>query len=345
MRTQKEIFEIVEAGRQRIKELLASKVAQSTSDGYVREYNRLVGDEGAEPEELWSAICRTSSKSTYRRRVAAVLHCCKAQLQEALRQQDAAQRERDRESLDYHVSLIENVIGIIGIIEKHRGACPLDSPRRRQSKRSDLRKLPPDWREQLHGQFINSKYELTYLVEAVSGCRPSELEKGVKVVLTENTLTIRIDNGIKVTETKGQPWREIRYRIEQNSHPLIKALANVCRKQGNSVSEIIVGIEKSTNWRAALSAAGQKIWPRLPFRICPYHLRNAAASDFKCSGLGDEGVSAALGHCVDKTASLYGQFQISRGGQGLSPEAIRAARSILNTRTPVPNEILALSKP
>ncbi|HEJ2269663.1 TPA: hypothetical protein SLW25_003026 [Pseudomonas aeruginosa] len=338
MKAQEEIFELVKLGRQRIKELPPRKLSKTTIEEYVREYNRLVGNEGAEPEKLWSAICETSSKSTYRRRVAAVMHCCRAQLREALRGQDMAQRERDLRSLVGHVSVIEGVIGVMDIIERNKGVVPLDFTVRRKSKRSDLRKLPNNWREQLCSQFTHSKYGLAYLVEAVSGCRPGELEKGVKVICAEEgTLTIRIDNGVKVTEEKGQPWREITYRLDQGVHPLIRALFDSCRKPGDGGDvETIVQIEKSSNWRAALSSAGQKLWPHLAFRICPYHLRNAAASDFKRSGLSDGEVSAALGHCVDKTASIYGQFQIGQGDGGLSPVEVGAARSILNTRSPVP---------
>jgi hypothetical protein len=338
MKTQEEIFEIVKAARQRMKELPSRELSKSTDDGYVREYNRLVGDEGAEPEKLWSAICRTSSKSTYRRRVAAVMHCCRYQLLEALRSQDAAQRAGDMSSLREHVSIIEGVIGVINIVERHRGECPLETTVRRKSKRSDLKKLPNNWREQLYKQLKFSRYSLAYLVEAVSGCRPGELEKGVNVICTEEgRLVIRIDNGVKVTKEKGQPWREISYQLGQGDHPLIKALFDACRKPEDvGEVEIVVRIEKSTNWRAALSSAGQKLWPQLPFRICPYHLRNAAASDFKRSDLSDEKVSAALGHCVNKTASLYGQFQIGHGGKGLNPVMIRAARSVQYTRTPIP---------
>lgn len=49
MRTHEEIFELVRAGRRQMKGLPSRKVSRSTYEGYVREYNRLVGDEGAEP--------------------------------------------------------------------------------------------------------------------------------------------------------------------------------------------------------------------------------------------------------------------------------------------------------
>ncbi|HBO2000448.1 hypothetical protein IPC1146_22215 [Pseudomonas aeruginosa] len=336
MKAQEEIFEIVRTARQRMKELPSRRLSQSTDNGYVREFNRLVGDEGANPEKLWLAICATQSKSTYRRRVAATMHCCRVQLQEALRNQDAAQRVGDMSALRYQVAVIEEVIGILNIIEGHKGQCPLDNTVRRKSKRSDLKYLPGNWRAQLHKQLEGSKYGLAYLVEAVSGCRPGELEKGVKVICSKESrlLTVRIDNGVKVTDQKGQPWREITYRVDQN--PLVRALYEACTKVlpgGERIETTVIDIEKATNWRAALSSAGQKLWPRLKFRICPYHLRNAAASDWKRAGLGEEEISAALGHCVNKTSSNYGQFQIGQGGGGLSPIEVGAARPILDTRT------------
>lgn len=66
------------------------------------------------------------------------------------------------------------------------------------------------------------------------------------------------------------------------------------------------------------------------------HLRNAAASDWKRAGLCEDEISAALGHCVNKTSSNYGQHQIGQGSGGLCPFDIKAARTVLQTRSPTP---------
>lgn len=335
MKTHHELFEIIKSGRRQIEKLPVYEISDSTREGYVREYNRLVDPDGSAPEGLWSAICTTNSKSTYRRRLAAVAYCCRLQLSEALRKQDQAQRAGDIQSLHLFASQIEWALEVLKIINNFKGTCPLPAATRRKSKRSDLRKLPNDWRELLYKKLEHSKYRLPYLVEAISGCRPGELEIGVKVTCTKTTLIVRIDNGIKVTKNKGQPWREITYSIDKNSHNLVKALHNACMELGSEACTLIQ-IDKASNWRAALSAFGRSLWPKLTFRICPYHLRNAAASDFKRSEVSDEEVSAALGHCVDKTVSLYGQHQVGRGSSGLRPETITAARQILKTRSLLP---------
>jgi hypothetical protein len=101
----------------------------------------------------------------------------------------------------------------------------------------------------------------------------------------------------------------------------------------------IISIEKQTNFRAAMTAAGKKLWPNGP-RVTPYCLRHAFGSDLKRSRhITQDEVSAAMGHCVNKTASYYGQFQIGKsGGDGLAPATISAARSILHTRSPIPRK-------
>ncbi len=209
MKTRQEIFEIVKAARHRLKEMPSRVLSESTIDGYVREYNRMVGDEGTDPQKLWSAICSTRSKSTYRRRVAAAMYCCRIQLREALISQDAAQRANDISSLAHQALVLEGLIGAMDMIDSNKGQCPLENTARRKSKRSDLKYPPDNWRTQLHNQLKGSKYEASYLTEVLSGCRPGELEKGVKVICTRGgELTIRIDNGVKVTDQKGQPWRE-----------------------------------------------------------------------------------------------------------------------------------------
>ncbi|WP_205587301.1 hypothetical protein, partial [Pseudomonas aeruginosa] len=56
MKAQEEIFEIIRTARQRIKQLPSRSRSKATDDDYVREYNRMVGDEGADPEKRKRSI-------------------------------------------------------------------------------------------------------------------------------------------------------------------------------------------------------------------------------------------------------------------------------------------------
>jgi hypothetical protein len=73
----------------------------------------------------------------------------------------------------------------------------------------------------------HGKYQTPHLVSAICGCRLRELEKSVNVTFSATELLIRIDRGIKVTASKGQPWRELRYSLDDHSHPLVSRLIEV----------------------------------------------------------------------------------------------------------------------
>jgi integrase len=98
------------------------------------------------------------------------------------------------------------------------------------------------------------------------------------------------------------------------------------------VRDLNISVQSKVNFTSALRRAGRKLWPRNKVEVTGYTLRHAAASDYKMFLSPDE-VSQALGHCVDKTSSTYGQRQISRSSGGLQPSKIQAARSVKATKS------------
>jgi len=226
--------------------------------------------------------------------------------------------DRDKpHTLDYLLSLH-------ALLKQHSGACPIASPKPRHSKRKDIIGLPPDWREQMYREIDRmgrGKYELGFLVMALTGCRPEELKRGISITTTPDVITFRI-NGVKVKKTQGQEWREIDYSMN-DKHPLLQEFLSIHTGGG------VVSIDNKSNYTGALQRAGQRLWPRKVKNITSYCLRHQAASDFK-QVLSLDDVSKAIGHMVDATRSLYGQRQMSRSG-GLKPSAARASRPIKST--------------
>ncbi len=323
--TKSRAFDTIKIARDLIKNLPSSAASPATLDGYDHEISRLMTkNHTRSPGELWSAICNTQSTRTYYRRIAAVRYFIRSNLELALRQQDRQQRDQqDGDGWLATVRAIESLLELHRITEKHAGKCPIEDPARRHSKRQDLRGLPDDWREQMHDAMKMSKYKVDYLVSAVTGCRPHELQHGVRVCIDHEFIAFTIE-GAKVKAQQGQPERTIKYSVN-SIHPLVKSLVDEMRLQQAEVA--IVKVEKKENFTSALRRCGRKLWPRRRGEITPYCLRHAAASDFK-HYLPPEDVSRALGHAVDATASIYGQRQMSSSGGGLQPAAISAVRAI-----------------
>ncbi|NWB92441.1 hypothetical protein [Pseudomonas agarici] len=340
MRTQSEAFALVIEARKHLKNHTPNAISEQTIKGYESEAQRLLTKCESDINKILPAIRDTKSKSTYHRRKAAIKYVLMQVLEKQVRLQDKAQRDRHIEDFHRHIEVINGTLRMLDTIANSKDAWPLETTRRRRSKRQDLHRLPSNWRELMADKTEHGKYKIPYLVSAISGCRPGELEKGVKVTFSGAELLIRIDSGIKVTENKGQPWREIRYSLNDDNHPLVRRLIQALQADQQVASgSVIISIGRQTNFRAAMYEAGKRIWPNGP-RVTPYCLRHAFGSDLKRTRhVTQDEISAAMGHCVSKTASYYGQFQIGKSGaRGLEPTAIKAARSILQTRSPIPRK-------
>lgn len=340
MRTQPEAFALIVEARQHLKNQVTNSLSEQTIKGYESEAKRLLAKSESDIDKILPAIRDTTSKSTYHRRKAAIKYVLMQVLERQIRLQDKAQRGQHTEDFHRHIEVINGTLKMLNAIAESTDACPPGKTKRRRSKRQDLHKLPSNWRDLMADETEHGKYHIPYLVSAISGCRPGELEKGVKVTFSGAALLIRIDSGIKVTENKGQPWREIQYSLHDHNHPLVRRLVESLKSHYQAASgDAVIAIEKQTNFRSAMVAAGKKLWPKGP-RVTPYCLRHAFGSDLKRSRhITQDEISAAMGHCVNKTASYYGQFQIGKSGaMGLEPSTIKAARPILQTRSPIPRE-------
>ncbi|MGE6497104.1 hypothetical protein ACQKFX_21335 [Cupriavidus metallidurans] len=328
-------FVIIKKARAQLKAMPESKASQTTIEGYEREFNRLVGtSESREHMDLWHAVCDTTKKRTFYRRLAALRYGLRAQLSASLRRQDQAQRNGNTVAWRDEVEYLSGLLELATLMEQAKGTCPILDAQPRQSKRRTLRGLPSDWRHQMSNGLSTSKYHLAYLAEALTGCRPDELQRGVQVHRSIGHVEFIIA-GSKVKATQGQPTRSIRYSTS-DQHPLVQEILKYIPQQADA--EITVSVANKVSYTSALRRVGKRLWPRRQSEITPYCLRHAAASDWKAH-LPTEQVSAALGHAVDATASLYGQRQMGGGGSGLSPIGVNAERAIKPTRNTKPGHI------
>jgi len=331
--TKQALFEVIKAARHRVKETVASERSEATNKEYEREYTRLAGQSGPSAAGIWSAACDTRSKRTYQRRKAALKWGIQKQLERRLWQQDLFQKAGDWALWGDTVKDISELLELSSHIEDASGTCPLTAPKRRRSKRADLPKLPQGWREELSRQFAGSSYESAYLVMALTGCRPAELESGVVVCWdgSEVTFTIR---GAKVKEQQGQPLRTVSYQLLEPSHPLLARMFELLQPRANVHFTINAG---KVAFTSAMRRSGKRAWPNLRVETTPYLLRHALASDWKnLRRWDDDQISSMLGHCVSKTSSTYGLPQL--GSQdGLCPSTIWAARPVRDNRARLPS--------
>lgn len=297
--------------------------SDATRTQYRADCRRLLNDRT--PDEVITALKDTRSKNTYYKRRAAVIFGLTELLQHWVSEYENAQSHQDNSLARGCTQHLQSALELVIKLADMAGECPLKAPQKRHSKRQDLAGLPQDWRQQIadrlrHGE---SKYYLPFIAEAITGCRPAELQKGILARSGDGHLTIAI-KGAKVDAAKGQKWRILRYDLT-DPHPLVASLAQEIALIGG---EIRIAIENPRNWSTALRRVGQTLWPQHKKHITPYCLRHDAASNFKASSLNSDEIAQALGHATNKTQKRYGQKQMSRGGRGVAPTQVAAERPI-----------------
>jgi integrase len=199
---------------------------------------------------------------------------------------------------------------------------------KKKSKKNALHKLPKNWRELLISYNPSSMYRIPLLTAALTGCRPCELIKGIRVYMSDNHVNFQIEGG-KVDANKGQPFRTISHPVTSSNellHELIKEIPNPRQA-------ITVSINKAVNFTVEIRRIGKEVWPAHPESITAYCFRYQFASDLKRTHSGED-VSRALGHSTNKTRKRYGHHAQQRGD---------TSHIIISASRPIKN--LAINKP
>lgn len=210
-------------------------------------------------------------------------------------------------------------------------AVPPPTKGEKHSKKLDLAKLPKNWRNQIFAALKPEKQSRLASSVALlwaTGCRPVEIEKGVKVQMIGDQLVIEIQ-GAKVGEItndegtfdRGLEWRKL--TINPKLNKATEYLSALCI-DGKSH---LVNYNKNS-LRTRLNEVGRLTLKKLKDTpsISPYSFRHAMGSDVKsCDDLSDEQRSMIMGHLSCDSLSVYGRRR-HRGG--VSPVAKVEASAI-----------------
>ncbi len=175
--------------------------------------------------------------------------------------------------------------------------CPLAIRARKKTKRSSLRNLPNDWRDQMLCGLVGAHRDWLLLLSIV-GLRPDEIASGVDIEPYLEGIKISI-KGSKVGDGKGQPLRVITSFGGWESELALGGARTITASSANAVSKFV-------------GRHAQKIFPRTKDRVSAYTYRHQVAADLKASKLSGVAVSAILGHAVDLTKKHYGNYRQSR---------------------------------
>lgn len=172
----------------------------------------------------------------------------------------------------------------------------------RKSKRHTLSRLDVSWREKIFASLHSERLKLAVAVLSASGCRPSELERGVLIKVRDEHLQIGI-HGSKVDASTGRgqplrllvvdsdtPWGAyLKDRVERETNPTIRVAYDA-----GGVSQ-------------RLREKSREIWPRRSTLISAYCYRHFIGKSMKESGESSQKIAQVLGHASDFSQTVYGR--------------------------------------
>jgi integrase len=278
-------------------------LAAATRREYRRESERLLRQ--GTPSAIWATVAATRRPNVAQKRRAA-LHW---RYREEARRLFVAGYQTNWDT-QQHAAGLRRWQLLQAVIQQEPPADarlpPPETRRPRKSKRGLLRYLHPGWELALAAS-VPVEWQDPVLLQAITGCRPSELAAGVQVEVTEDELVVRIQ-GKKVTASSGWPWRTMVWRAAADGAPWDPLIAAV--RLGGTRTVGLPGQRRHYCQIVARTAA--KIWPHLPDALTPYVMRHQVASNAK-EYWDPETIAHVLGHKSPKTQSTYGLRRYADG--------------------------------
>lgn len=185
------------------------------------------------------------------------------------------------------------------------------SEKPKRSKRYTLSKLPSEWRETIFLSISSERLKQAVAVLSATGCRPSELERGVLVAVKDQKMQIGI-KGSKVDEDmkRGQPLR----LLTVDSTTRWGSYLSECVSNNNGKPLLIQYDAGGISQR--LREKSRELWPRRKSLVSAYSYRHFIGKSLKESGEDKYKIAAVLGHATDYSQAVYGRAGGGKKGAG-----------------------------
>ena len=281
-----------------------SNPSEDTRNEYMKMAKQLLLKKAKNKQSLRQIISSTRSKRTYYKRITALRYYILLIGSESA---ETLIKERCPIAENNIKKAAVDVADLLEVIKKGPGKIFSKTA----SKRSSLQGLPNDWVEKMCNYNEHSKYRDALHVVALTGCRPSELQKGVLVTYKtningESELTFKI-SGSKVTNHSGQEWRTITYHNIESSGIFSSFIESVKIAGKKKIS-----IDSPVNFTVEIRRIAQSIWHDHKKPVTAICFRHQFSANLKSMKIGDD-TSRALGHRSTKTRRLYGTASQARG--------------------------------
>jgi hypothetical protein len=297
---------------EKVRKHLAGEPNEKTQGRYRRTGNRLLdGCPAREDVWTWTAERKSSSKGTWYDNRASLQFALRERIRHAKHEIDECVRAVNAKSATQEI--VDRARKAIEVLSRSaeqlkrmpQGGVPASlksvggkkTPRR--TKGRSLKGLPENWRE-LVAEQMPERRRKEWLVQCMTGIRPAELAKGVRVKFEAGKVMFLI-LGAKVREgLSGQDKRILEF---DDTSSLARMLAEALEHKPCTVG----ADTQAESYRKSAEYYGRKAFPNRKgeLAISAYTARHAFKTQLKAAGKTQQDIAMAMGHRSTKSASYY----------------------------------------
>ncbi len=210
-----------------------------------------------------------------------------------------------------------------------------------KSNKRAMSKMPQKWREKMFNA-ASEQYKFILAVLEFTGCRPSELENGIKLKAVDGQIAAFILGAKTKEATENDPAHGHKIRSlsrEIGGNPRFEFLYKMIRKTVSG--EVLEYKKKSSAVRSRVSDLGKTLWPGRASEARPsaYSYRHLLATEMKSTSMPEVTIAEALGHASVTTQTHYGHYARksakSVGIKQVKTDGKNPVRTRKTTRKPV----------
>ncbi|HCY2485266.1 TPA: site-specific integrase [Klebsiella pneumoniae] len=179
------------------------------------------------------------------------------------------------------------------------------------SKRN-IKKLNDNFRESILDYAIlhNLKCAPALIALYATGCRPDEIETGIKVNFDSknNKLSFKIiGSKLNYQQKRGIRIREVTIKITDKNLQYYKPIIDIFEKNPQAY-DLKIKTESSKAFSGYITKISKKLWPRKKYHASAYSFRHAKATELKNSEKFDtEEIAKIMGHASIRSQQSYGR--------------------------------------
>ena len=179
------------------------------------------------------------------------------------------------------------------------------------SKRN-IKKLNDNFRESILEYAISHNLKCANALVALyaTGCRPDEIETGIKVNFDSknNKLSFKIiGSKLNYQQKRGIRIREVTVKITDKNLQYYKPIIDIFEKNPQAY-DLKIKTESAKAFSGYITKISKKLWPRKKYHASAYSFRHAKATELKNSeGFDAEKIAKIMGHASVRSQQSYGR--------------------------------------